>query len=172
MKKTMTVLCVAALIGAVQPLLAAAPAPGDPIGAVYHINEVDKARGLLANVRNHLRDDPTTRIVVVANGGGIDWLLKDAVDKGGMPFAPALEVLSAAGVQFKVCRNTLAARISSTASKPSRSPRIASASARISGDTGSIGMVKTDPGGFAGAGSGIAVSAGRARCAVNQNRLP
>ena len=110
MKKTMTVLCVAALIGAVQPLLAAPPAPGDPIGAVYHINEVDKARGLLANVRNHLRDDPITRIVVVANGGGIDWLLKDAVDKGGMPFAPALEELSAAGVQFKVCRNTLAAR--------------------------------------------------------------
>ena len=110
MKKTMTALCIGALLGAAQPLPAAPPAPGDPIGAVYHINEVDKARGLLANVRNHLRDDPTTRIVVVANGGGIDWLLKDAVDPAGVPYAPALEELSAVGVQFKVCRNTLTAR--------------------------------------------------------------
>jgi intracellular sulfur oxidation DsrE/DsrF family protein len=110
MYKTIAVLSVAALCAAVQPVFAAPPAPGEPIGAVYHINEVDKARGLLANVRNHLRDDPTTRIVVVANGRGIDWLLKDAVDPAGVPYAPALEELSAVGVQFKVCRNTLTAR--------------------------------------------------------------
>jgi intracellular sulfur oxidation DsrE/DsrF family protein len=82
----------------------------EPIRAVYHINEIDKARGLLANVRNHLRDDPSTQVVVVANGGGIDFLLKDAVDKSGVEFAPALQDLQAKGVKFLVCRNTLTAR--------------------------------------------------------------
>lgn len=89
---------------------AAAAATVEPIKAVYHINEVDKARGLLGNVRNHLRDDPAAKIVVVANGAGIDFLLADAADKAGVPFAPALEELAAKGVQFKVCRNTLTAR--------------------------------------------------------------
>lgn len=82
----------------------------EPIRAVYHINEIDKARGLLANVRNHLRDDPSTQIVVVANGGGIEFLLKDAVDKAGVEFAPALQDLQGKGVRFLVCRNTLTAR--------------------------------------------------------------
>ena len=108
-------LALAALLLAGAPLHAAtsvgpSAVADEPIRAVYHINEADKARGLLANVRNHLRDDPATRIVVVANGGGIDWLLKDAVDKGGLAFAPALEELAAKGVLFKVCRNTLTAR--------------------------------------------------------------
>lgn len=96
------------------PALAAPPSVGtaaiEPVKAVYHINEPDKARGLLGNLRNHLRDDPATRIVVVANGAGIDFLLADAADKAGVPFAPALEELAAKGVQFKVCRNTLTAR--------------------------------------------------------------
>jgi intracellular sulfur oxidation DsrE/DsrF family protein len=88
----------------------AAAAAAEPIRAVYHINEIDKARGLLANVRNHLRDDPGTQIVVVANGGGIDFLLRDAVDKSGVVFAPALMELQAKGVKFLVCRNTLTSR--------------------------------------------------------------
>lgn len=114
MKSFAPALIVCAALMAVAPLRAAPPAStgtaSEPIRAVYHINEVEKARGLLANVRNHLRDDPTTQIVVVANGAGIEWLLKDAVDKGGLAFAPALEELSAQGVQFKVCRNTLTSR--------------------------------------------------------------
>jgi hypothetical protein len=88
----------------------AAAAVQEQIRAVYHINEIDKARGLLANVRNHLRDDPTAKIVVIANGGGIDFLLRDAADKNGAPFAPALEELARQGVSFKVCRNTLTGR--------------------------------------------------------------
>ncbi len=92
------------------PVAAAATPAAEPIKAVYHINEIDKARGLLANVRNHLRDDPTARIVVIANGGGIEFLLTDAVDKAGVPFAAVLEELTAKGVQFKVCRNTLTSR--------------------------------------------------------------
>jgi intracellular sulfur oxidation DsrE/DsrF family protein len=92
------------------PAATAAAAAQEPIRAVYHIDESDKSRMLLANVRNHMRDDPAARIVVVANGSGIDFLLKDAVDKGGLAFAPALEDLARQGVVFKVCRNSLAAR--------------------------------------------------------------
>ena len=113
MSKPLFKAAVAASLIALSPLaLAAGPAtaPTEPIRAVYHINEIDKARGLLANVRNHLRDDPTTQIVVVANGGGIDFLLKEAVDKTGVEFAPALEELHKQGVKFLVCRNTLTSR--------------------------------------------------------------
>ena len=49
-------------------------------------------------------------IVVVANGQGIDFLLKDAVDRHGTPFLPTLEELRSKGVVFKVCRNTLTSR--------------------------------------------------------------
>lgn len=115
LKSASLVLALAATLVAAVPDAAHAAGPvtavaAEPIRAVYHINEIDKARGLLANVRNHLRDDPTVKIVVIANGGGIDFLLKDAIDKNGSPYAPALEDLVRAGVAFKVCRNTLAAR--------------------------------------------------------------
>lgn len=82
----------------------------DPIKAVYHVNEADKVWPALRNIQNHLRDDATTRIVLVANGGGIEFLLKDATDKQGTPFQPTLAELAAKGVVFKVCRNTLTSR--------------------------------------------------------------
>jgi hypothetical protein len=61
-------------------------------------------------VRNHPRDDPAAKIVVIASGGGVDFLLRDAGDKSGVPFASPLEELARQGVAFKVCRNTLASR--------------------------------------------------------------
>lgn len=82
----------------------------EPIKAVYHVNEADKVWPALRNIQNHLRDDAATHIVLVANGGGIDFLLKDAVDKQGTPFQPTLAELSKKGVTFKVCRNTLTSR--------------------------------------------------------------
>jgi len=102
----------AALIAAqpTAPAAASAAAAVEPIKAVYHVNEVDKTWTALRNIQNHLRDDPSTRIVVVANGNGIDFLLKDAVDKQGTPFQPTLEELQKKGVVFKVCRNTLTSR--------------------------------------------------------------
>lgn len=86
------------------------PAAPEPIKAVYHVNEPDKVWMALRNIQNHLRDDPSVRIVLVANGGGIDFLLKDATDKQGTPFEPTLTDLAGKGVTFKVCRNTLTAR--------------------------------------------------------------
>jgi intracellular sulfur oxidation DsrE/DsrF family protein len=77
---------------------------------VYHINDSANTRVLLGNVANHLAAAPDTRIHVVANGGGIEFLLKDASDGNGRPYAPAVQFLAGKGVAFKLCRNTLTAR--------------------------------------------------------------
>lgn len=85
-----------------------AHAGGDTV--VYHINENGSASALLVNVRNHLAAAPDTRIHVVSHGRGIDFLLKDARDASGEPYAGTVKPLAAQGVQFKVCRNTLKGR--------------------------------------------------------------
>ena len=114
MKLFNQVLVISAMALAPTAILAAPPAgaatANDPVRAVYHVNEADKTWPALRNIQNHLRDDPATKIVLVANGNGIDFLLKDAVDKQGTPFQPTLEDLKKKGVVFKVCRNTLTAR--------------------------------------------------------------
>jgi len=109
---TVAVLVAPTAVLALQPaaLAGTAAMAVEPIKAVYHVNEVDKTWTALRNIQNHLRDDATTQIVVVANGNGIDFLLKDAVDKQGTPFQPTLEELKKKGVVFKVCRNTLTSR--------------------------------------------------------------
>lgn len=119
MKSCIRLILVSALALGPTAILAAPPAAtaaaaaataNEPIKAVYHVNEADKTWTALRNIQNHLRDDPATKVVVVANGNGIDFLLKDAVDKQGTPFQPTLEDLKKKGVVFKVCRNTLTAR--------------------------------------------------------------
>jgi len=114
MKHALIALALAATLAAGAAFSASAAPPAaaatEPIRVVYHINESDKARGLIGNVFNHLRDDPMAKIVVVAHGGGIDFLLKDAVDRNGSPYVAALAELSRQGVSFRVCRNTLTAR--------------------------------------------------------------
>jgi intracellular sulfur oxidation DsrE/DsrF family protein len=114
MKRLLDVLLISALALAPTALFASPPASAaaalEPIKAVYHVNETEKTWTALRNIQNHLRDDPSTSIVVVANGNGIDFLLKDAVDKQGTPFQPTLEELKKNGVVFKVCRNTLTSR--------------------------------------------------------------
>lgn len=85
-----------------------AHAGGDTV--VYHINENGNASALLVNVRNHLAAAPDTQVHVVSHGRGIDFLLKDARDASGEPYAGKVKPLAAQGVQFKVCRNTLKGR--------------------------------------------------------------
>ncbi|MBL0140875.1 MAG: DsrE family protein [Betaproteobacteria bacterium] len=78
---------------------------------VYHINEgVDKAAPLLRNVRNHLDAEPQAKIIVVAHGPGIDFLLEGAKDKNGNPFDVTVDTLQSRGVEFRVCNNTLVVR--------------------------------------------------------------
>ena len=82
-----------------------------PIKVVYHIVDgIDQAGRGLANIRNHLREAPDTRIVVVAHGEGINFLLEGARDRNGRAFDSQVAALASQGVEFRVCRNTLSAR--------------------------------------------------------------
>ncbi len=87
-----------------------APEKGQ-VKVVYHLTlGIDEAAKAMRNIRNHLEADPTVKIVVVANGAGIDFLLDDAKDKNGNPFDATVEDLVTHGVEFRVCHNTLVSR--------------------------------------------------------------
>jgi intracellular sulfur oxidation DsrE/DsrF family protein len=83
----------------------------DPVKVVYHLNEgIPQATRSMRNIQNHLAADPTARIVVVAHGAGIDFLLKEAKDASGNAFSNHVDELSLRGVEFRVCQFTLETR--------------------------------------------------------------
>ena len=83
----------------------------EDVKAVYHITMgVETTSGVLNNIQNHLNTDPKVKIVVVTNGAGIDFLLLDAKDSNGREFSSAVSTLTAQGVEFRVCENTLNTR--------------------------------------------------------------
>jgi uncharacterized protein len=91
-------------------IVGASAVAAEPIKVVYHLADgIDQASRAMANIRNHLRAEPDTRIVVVANGDGIKFLLIGAKERNGKPFDAAVNALAAQGVQFRVCNNTLTA---------------------------------------------------------------
>jgi intracellular sulfur oxidation DsrE/DsrF family protein len=82
----------------------------EPVKVVYHLADGnDQAVRALVNIRNHLRAEPSTKIVVVALGDGIKFLLEGATDRSGKPFDDAVAALASQGVEFRVCNNTLTA---------------------------------------------------------------
>ena len=86
-------------------------ATNEPVKVVYHmVDGIDQATRGMGNIRNHLRESPDTKIVVVAHGEGINFLLEGAQDRNGKPFDAAVAALASQGVQFRVCNNTLVAR--------------------------------------------------------------
>jgi len=101
---------------AFAPMLAALLLATAPMAAnaaeekvVYHVNDAANARVAMNNVNNHLNAAPDAKIVVVTHGKGIDFLLNDAKDDKG-DYSAAIAGLSAKGVKFNVCNNTLKAR--------------------------------------------------------------
>jgi intracellular sulfur oxidation DsrE/DsrF family protein len=91
-------------------LNAAHAAGDDKIKVVYHLSDgLDQASRAMANIRNHLRAAPDTRIVVVALGEGVRFLLEGAKDRNGKPYDAAIAGLASQGVEFRVCNNTLTA---------------------------------------------------------------
>ncbi|MBX3622935.1 MAG: DsrE family protein [Rhizobacter sp.] len=81
------------------------------VKVVYHMVEgLPQASRAMGNIRNHLAAEPATKIVVVAHGPGIDFLLDGAQDAQGRSFTGAIGELSGRGVEFRVCNNTLQAR--------------------------------------------------------------
>jgi len=88
---------------------AAAPAASDVVKVIYHINDASVARAAMNNINNELNASPTDRIVVVAHGKGIDFLLNAAKDDKG-DFESQVAALKNRGVDFRVCNNTLHSR--------------------------------------------------------------
>lgn len=78
------------------------------VRVVYHLNEgVAQASRALTNIRNHLEADPDVKIVVVAHGPGLDFLMDGAVGPHGQTFAGAVADLTNKGVRFAACNNTM-----------------------------------------------------------------
>ncbi|WP_423192578.1 DsrE family protein [Cupriavidus sp. H18C2] len=95
---------------AAQQAPAAAPGKGR-VKVVYQLSDgIDQAVRAMANVRNHLNGAPDTKIVVVAFGYGVDFLVEGAKDARGNTFEAPVAALSSSGVEFRACRNTLTAR--------------------------------------------------------------
>ena len=83
-------------------------ASAQDVKVVYHITTgVNTIAAALSNIQNHLEADPKVKIVVVANGPGIDFLLTDAQDAKGRQFSGTVGDLAGQGVEFRVCNNTL-----------------------------------------------------------------
>ena len=83
----------------------------EPIKVVYHMSEgIPQASRAINNIRNHLNADPDAKIVVVAHGLGIDFLLDGATNQMEQPFAGGIGELAGRGVEFRVCNNTLVSR--------------------------------------------------------------
>jgi intracellular sulfur oxidation DsrE/DsrF family protein len=88
-----------------------AAAAGREEKVVYHITDASHATAALNNIRNHLKASPGARIVVVANGAGIDFLLDGARNPNGNPYDATIQELTMHHkVEFRVCNNTLEAR--------------------------------------------------------------
>lgn len=109
-KKVLNLLSCAAMVLLMQAMLVAQAFADDQVKVVYHLMEgIDQASRAMSNIRNHLRADPEAKIVVVANGDGIRFLLAGAKERSGKPFDEAVAALAEKGVEFRVCGNTLAA---------------------------------------------------------------
>jgi intracellular sulfur oxidation DsrE/DsrF family protein len=101
MKKWMTFLCGLLISGAVMA----------QIKVVYHLSEgIPQASRAIGNIRNHLAADPSAKIVVVAHGLGVDFLIDGATNQLDQPFAAGVSDLANKGVEFRVCNNTLVSR--------------------------------------------------------------
>ncbi|RJG03059.1 DsrE family protein [Noviherbaspirillum sedimenti] len=99
-----------ALAGGLGALAAVPAQAAEQVKVVYHLLEGNnQAVRALGNIRNHLRAAPEDRIVVVAHGEGIRFLIQGARDRDGKPFDEAVAALARQGVEFRVCRNTLTA---------------------------------------------------------------
>jgi hypothetical protein len=110
MQRTSNILFTALIALILSLGLSAQATAAEQIKVVYHlVDGIDQASRAMGNIRNHLRAEPSTKIVVVANGDGIRFLLAGAKERNGKPFDNAVSALAAQGVEFRVCANTLAA---------------------------------------------------------------
>ena len=77
---------------------------------VFQVNRGEDAPLILRFVTNYLKTEPDAEVTVVGYASGIDFMLKDANDSDGKPYAAQVNRLLDMGVSFRVCNNTLKAR--------------------------------------------------------------
>lgn len=77
---------------------------------VFQINKAEDAPLILRFVSNYLKVEPEAQVAIVGYASGIDFMLKNATDGDGKPYAIQVNRLLDRGVAFKVCNNTLSAR--------------------------------------------------------------
>ncbi|MDO9250047.1 MAG: DsrE family protein [Hydrogenophaga sp.] len=79
---------------------------------VYHFDNSDtQATAGLRTLRNYLDTAPDTKIIAVALGDGVNFLMEGAKDKknANIEYGPLISDLVARGVKFEVCELTLKA---------------------------------------------------------------
>jgi intracellular sulfur oxidation DsrE/DsrF family protein len=79
----------------------------DAIKTVYHLPDERLATLAMNNINNHLFADPGVKIVVVALSTGVRAFTFGAQDAGGRPYADWVDQLTAKGVEFRICQNSM-----------------------------------------------------------------
>jgi intracellular sulfur oxidation DsrE/DsrF family protein len=79
----------------------------DAIKTVYHLPDEKLATLAMNNISNHLVADPGVKIVVVALSTGVRAFAFGAQDAGGRPYAEWVDQLTAKGVEFRICQNSM-----------------------------------------------------------------
>jgi uncharacterized protein len=97
----------ATLFAAALLMCAVAAHAEDAIKTVYHLPDERLATLAMNNISNHLAADPGVRIVVVALSNGVRAFTFGAQDAGGRPYAEWVDQLSATGVEFRICQNSM-----------------------------------------------------------------
>src|SRR5580692_6943651 len=65
------------------------------VKAVFDLGEgLEQAQRAIANIRNELAAEPAAKIVVVAHGDGVKFLLEGASDSRGRPFSAMVAALA------------------------------------------------------------------------------
>lgn len=77
---------------------------------VFHLDDSSNARWAILLANSYLDDRPGAKIVIVAYGPGVDFVLDGATDLHGNPFESAVSDLVARGVPIRICGTTLKAR--------------------------------------------------------------
>jgi intracellular sulfur oxidation DsrE/DsrF family protein len=95
-------LAASVLFAAAAPLRA-----DDAVKTVYHLPDEQSATLAMFNISNHLTADPAARIVLVALSRGVKVFAFGAQDATGRPFAEWVEQLTAKGVEFRICQNSM-----------------------------------------------------------------
>ena len=79
----------------------------DAIKTVYHLPDERLATLAMNNISNHLAADPGVKIVVVALSTGVRAFTFGAQDAGGRAYADWVDQLTAKGVEFRICQNSM-----------------------------------------------------------------